>query len=62
MRRPLANTGGTLCLQASSQALPVCGRLRAAGVSHDCRGATLPISVHLCNDAREAEHVASACR
>jgi len=52
--------GGTLCLPAGSDAAPISERLRAAGVRHDRRGATLRISFHLCNDARDAEQVASA--
>lgn len=52
--------GGTLCLPGGADAAAISERLRALGVRHDRRAETLRISFHLCNDARDAERVASA--
>lgn len=61
--RPMVRTeghGGTLCLQAGSEAASISERLRESAVRHDRRADTLRISFHLCNDAPDAERVASA--
>lgn len=61
--RPMVRTeghGGTLCLPAGSEAASISERLRESAVRHDRRADTLRISFHLCNDAPDAERVASA--